>query len=415
MIQTPQFTLEGNLEEAKQRRQTGLQQLAILKNAMKFGDLKQDLRKVRYTDGSEILCTSNYGIDKVKISVPHEVKIRKSEFYILSANRKDSITDENTVIQLSRDGGITWEDTFGIPNIHGHRTCKSIAVWGNGTCIAGLYHPYNPDPIYRSSDGGKNWETVSWAGDHTGKVNKVSYLGNNVCFAGGTMPSPEPVHNFHEIYRSTDDGLNWVTKGYVMREILGIANWGNNVAAVGHANWAQPTWIYSTDRGANWHLSQMLAIESCIGYTALAITETVGLSSTISLGSHNLIWRTPDCGQWWGCFEMWPSSRELSGAYAIGHFGDGLCLVGTGYTGCVFRSEDYGATWTDMGYAWPNTLIYSFLMLGKGRALLGMHGGIIKETLDYGTTWNTISIVPDSAAVHDLQVVWITSRESEEE
>jgi hypothetical protein len=56
----------------------GMQQLDILKNLMGFQNLKQDVRRVRFIDGSEIVCRSVFGIEDIQIYVPEEIVERET-------------------------------------------------------------------------------------------------------------------------------------------------------------------------------------------------------------------------------------------------------------------------------------------------------------------------------------------------
>ena len=62
------FFIHGDLEYGNQLRHEGSRQLEILKRAMEFQGLKQLKRIARYSDGSEIVCYSGFGVDNVHIS-----------------------------------------------------------------------------------------------------------------------------------------------------------------------------------------------------------------------------------------------------------------------------------------------------------------------------------------------------------
>ena len=81
--EVPRIILHGDLEEANLRVREGIRQLNILKNLMGFQRLDQDVRRVRYTDGSEITCRSIFGIDDVQIYVPKRIREKpKVERYV---------------------------------------------------------------------------------------------------------------------------------------------------------------------------------------------------------------------------------------------------------------------------------------------------------------------------------------------
>ena len=82
--QLPKIVLRGDQERASYRAREGICQLNILKGLMGFQELKQDVRRVRYIDGSEIICRSIFGIDDIEIYVPEVEKgIRRVEPVVL--------------------------------------------------------------------------------------------------------------------------------------------------------------------------------------------------------------------------------------------------------------------------------------------------------------------------------------------
>lgn len=66
----PKVTLEGDTKKAGKLRGFALSQLRILHNAMKFQGLKQDVRMVRFSDGSWIKLVSNFGLDLITVFAP---------------------------------------------------------------------------------------------------------------------------------------------------------------------------------------------------------------------------------------------------------------------------------------------------------------------------------------------------------
>lgn len=77
--QVPRIILRGDKEAANLMSREGMRQLDILKNLMSFQKLKQDVRRVRFVDRSEIICRSIFGIDDVQIYVPEKRVAREKE------------------------------------------------------------------------------------------------------------------------------------------------------------------------------------------------------------------------------------------------------------------------------------------------------------------------------------------------
>ena len=61
MKQLPRIVLKGNRQAAEEMIREGVRQFDILLQQMKFAGLKRDVRRVRYLDGSEIVCKSVFG------------------------------------------------------------------------------------------------------------------------------------------------------------------------------------------------------------------------------------------------------------------------------------------------------------------------------------------------------------------
>lgn len=77
MKQLPRIVLKGDRQAAEEMIREGVRQFDILLQQMKFAGLKQDVRRVRYLDGSEIICKSVFGDNTLEIYVPPEVEEKK--------------------------------------------------------------------------------------------------------------------------------------------------------------------------------------------------------------------------------------------------------------------------------------------------------------------------------------------------
>jgi len=78
--QLPRIVLKGDRQAAEEMIREGVRQFDILLQQMKFAGLKQDVRRVRYLDGSEIICKSVFGDNTLEIYVPPEVEEKELEF-----------------------------------------------------------------------------------------------------------------------------------------------------------------------------------------------------------------------------------------------------------------------------------------------------------------------------------------------
>ena len=97
--QFPRIILRGDEEAASYMSREGMRQLDILKNLMSFRNLKQDVRRVRFINGSEIICRSIFGIEDIQIYAPKreiEVEITSKSYVYVTISDYVTIWDLKT-------------------------------------------------------------------------------------------------------------------------------------------------------------------------------------------------------------------------------------------------------------------------------------------------------------------------------
>ena len=206
--------------------------------------------------------TSSIGAIAVAPSNPSLVWVGTGEYN----PRNDVITGKG--VFFSPDGGQTWkhmglENAGAISQVIIHPTNPDVVY------VAVLGHVWGPNPdrgVYRTTDGGKNWQKVLFVNDKTGAVDLVMDPSNPlVLFAGMWEFSRTPwmLSNGGEnsgIFRSSDGGATWkkmtegLPKGVVGRIGLAIAPTNNNhVYALVNAK--ERGGLYdTTDLGEHWKL-----------------------------------------------------------------------------------------------------------------------------------------------------------------
>jgi hypothetical protein len=78
------------------------------------------------------------------------------------------------------------------------------------------------------------------------------------------------------------------------------------------------------------------------------------------------------------------------------HLGNGIALFGDG-DGHVFRSTDYGASWSDLGATAGH--IYAFLYLGNGIVILGDNTKHVFRSVNYGLSWSDLGAIASHTIV----------------
>ena len=397
----PRIILSGDQEEARLRAREGIRQLGILKGLMSFGQLKQDVRRVRYTDGSEILCRSIFGIEDVTIYVPPEKKKEVAvEICILAGMGGGSRR-----LLRSTDEGNTWGTTSGMPGSPYTKHVLSFADIGNGILLAGI-DPQSTggyvERIYRSVDCGVNWTNISLPdplSGYTSGIASLLYLENGICLAGSYGV---------RLYRSVDGGETWTYSSHVLgidytRDLAYLES-GICIGAFGHTH---SRVFRSTDYGVTWSAvfpHVVHRITRCVLYLEGGIC-LAGTDGYYGSGPtfFSRLWRSTDYGLTWTRSTDYDVEDSSRAPLSMVYLGNGICLIGTLYTGKILRSIDYGLTWTDLGQQAGEIEIDSLLHLSGGICFAGTgtQGKILKSS-DYGLTWADTGYISSTTNVWAL-------------
>ncbi len=169
-----------------------------------------------------------------------------------------------------------------------------------------------------------------------------------------------------------------------------IAHLGDGVVVAGTRN-LEPGLIFrSTDYGRTWTRTAQVDSGEFLGTNVTCITSAGGGVAYMVAGDAT-VWKSVDWGSTWARLAQVSQSPRLDGfqrSYAIVALKTGAVLMSdTGANGGhVFRSEDGGASWTDLG-AVSEKPVYRFQIVGDGVILNGWAGRVFKS-VDDGRTWS---------------------------
>jgi len=205
----------------------------------------------------------------------------------------------------------------------------------------------------------------------------------------------------------SDDGMNW-TPVIGSRALFGIVcqavSYGADASGVGMwtAIGRGATYTgcaYSYD-GKTWYLSQTSG--SLFGTSVNVLTEryapaagdwrTVAMNSTgqiqFAAANAGLVYRSMDYGVTWSVLTL--ASRNWN-SVAVSSTGQYVVTVSSdGSTDRLYNSSDYGVTWTGRGFA-SNTWV-QVAISASGQYQCGVSSNLaIQSSRDYGVTWNPIS------------------------
>src|SRR5205807_958463 len=248
----------------------------------------------------------------------------------------------------------------------------SVIYKANSVVYAGT----DTQGIYKSTDDGLNWVAANNGIERTA-VRDISASGPNV-LAATSSGCP----GFNNVFKSTDNGTSWSpTSGLDDKIVEAFAIKGSSIyATVGLGLGGNGVWR-STDNGNTWQV-----VPSPIENGG----EIFVSDNAIIVAEDNFIWRSTDDGASWDVVEQF----ALTGTRSFGRAGTKL-----------FAAQNSGIeTSTDNGASWDFSVFsngaYSFSSDGN-TIYLGSNDKVFKST-DFGVTWIDVSTGPGKGGIQAL-------------
>ena len=278
--------------------------------------------------------------------------IREDSTNILFCNTTDGL------IFMSKDYGYNWDliDTLVIPGIDPSDCEITRLLFSRRDSITGyavityLFGTNKPNGgLYKTTDGGYNWDLLSFADTSMWAVSARPYGNNDEVFIGG----------YTENYFDVDE--NYVPgAGIVRRSLDGGKTW------------------YAYDEMINW------TIERPKSSAPLLNIEFFNTEVGIAVGHYgNIFLRKPGQKAWD------PMTIELTYDFEDVSIADESTAYVVGRNGIIVKSIDVGETWVEIPAEFKDD-IYAVKFFNPEKGIIAGESGMIKITNDSAKTWTDI-------------------------
>ncbi len=276
-------------------------------------------------------------------------------------------------LYLSKDSGTTW--TAVDSGLMGYDDITALAAIGTtifvGTADSG---------IFRSTNNGKNWVVV---GPTNVSVGAFAVIGTNI-FASIIGEG---------IFLSTDYGGSWSETGW---NVTSFKYSPRLLTAIGTNLFAAVSGVYrSTDNGTSWTTVST-------GLTNTAVYALVAFGTDLFEGTGNGMFRSTDSGASW--IEVSVGLPIFPYVWAFAESGTSLFSSVSGLG--VFRSSDTGKSWKSASKGLVANSVTA--LVTDGANLFGVEeGGAssgISLSTDSGATWNSV----DTSLIEDITALAVS-------
>lgn len=327
------------------------------------------------------------------------------------------------------DGGGSWKPIFDEqPFLSIGDICldpsdpEKVYVGTGDVNIPGGY--FIGDGVYRSTDGGENWESIGLS--EMGIISQVlvSPDDSRVIFAAA-MGLPSVRDNNRGLYKSTDGGQSWRQVLFVSNQagVIDLAMRPGNSNVMYAASWDRYRTNYeslvsgtnaaiwkSTDGGENWTKLTNGLPTTEMGRIGLDIFESdpdiLFATYVNDQNEFEAIYKSEDAGASWeqiSGIQNFMDSGEFSPLGGFGwYFGkmrvnpsddQDMWLLGVD----LWRSKDGGVSWQLATPPWWEYSVHAdkhdMVILPSGKVLLATDGGIYQTDLEM-ETWTDIENIP---------------------
>jgi photosystem II stability/assembly factor-like uncharacterized protein len=252
-------------------------------------------------------------------------------------------------LQLSTNGGQTWQVVSEmLPAVKAVAFSPNFANDETAFAAAGTIgqHGFYSGGVYRSTDGGENWEQIFGNQAIFGLAVSPNFVIDQTVWATAwTYTGSDGV------YRSTNGGASWspIAPGVAAYDLIVSPNYASDQTVFATTSTGLQK---STDGGGSWN-----PVGPAESITGVAVSPLYGASQTILVTTVQALHRSADGGTAWETLDVGLPATQEGEPLVLNEVSfalDGSLLVAGYYqnlAGSMFvrRSSDAGATWNTIG------------------------------------------------------------------
>lgn len=247
--------------------------------------------------------------------------------------------------------------------------------------------------IYRTTNNGTAWTKLSNGISSTSQIKKISFIGNNLVVGESTVSEDSK-----GLYYSANFGADWTLINWALPKFfvnaIGIA--GSDISIASCAGMYR-----STDNGVNWVKRTIHTSHEWADFTALSFrNSTTGFAGDIN----GYVYTSTNGGvDWWNplppngaAVQIADGASVTSFAYISTYLFAATKPFKSGVAGGVYFSSDNGANWIRRSTGLPtladtNTNVTSLTVLGTNLFASTGHG--VYKSADNGVSWTQAGLM----------------------
>ncbi len=246
----------------------------------------------------------------------------------------------------------------------------------------------NASGVYRSTDNGGNWIALDLQFSQ-------DYPAYSLARVGGSTSSPMIFAGTDGggVYRTTNEGANWskLDSGLGGANVIALVAEGTILFAGTDGGV-----FLSSDSGAFWHRADT-GLPRGYGIEAMTVVNSVLLAAT-----EDGLYRSTDAGKTWlsANTDLGADSSSVVSFSALDTNGSSTLFAGT--PDGAYRSTDNGASWISAIGNLPANSYFNAIVASDGNLFMSSNGYGVYSSMDQGATWIAVNTSLSDLTIFNL-------------